>query len=104
MIAVAKHGCTLYRPRISNATDRHPMCGSGTIAIEAAMMAIHKAPQIHFEWLKNFDRNLCRVTQDRVWAEKLEAPTAPVVASDINAAYVAMAKKRVRWMRESKST
>jgi putative N6-adenine-specific DNA methylase len=77
-----------------------PMCGSGTIAIEAAMIAVHKAPQIHrkkgefyFEWLKDFDRELWRVTQDRVRAEKLEAPTAPVVASDINATYVAMAKK-----------
>ncbi|HEY6645339.1 THUMP domain-containing class I SAM-dependent RNA methyltransferase [Povalibacter sp.] len=77
-----------------------PMCGSGTIVIEAAMMAVHKAPQIHrkkgefhFEWLKDFDRDLWRVTQDRVRAEKLAAPTALVVGSDINAAYVAMAKK-----------
>jgi putative N6-adenine-specific DNA methylase len=77
-----------------------PMCGSGTIAIEAAMMAVRKAPQIHrkkgefhFEWLKDFDRDLWRVTQDRVRAEKLEAPAVPVVASDINANYVAMAKK-----------
>lgn len=77
-----------------------PMCGSGTLAIEAAMMAIHKAPRIHrkkgefyFEWLKSFDRELWRVTQDRVRAEKLEATLAPVVASDINAAYVAMAQK-----------
>jgi putative N6-adenine-specific DNA methylase len=77
-----------------------PMCGSGTIAIEAAMMAVHKAPQIHrkkgefhFEWLKNLDRDLWRLTQDRVRAEKLEAPPAPVFASDINAAYVAMAQK-----------
>ncbi|HTT06822.1 MAG TPA: THUMP domain-containing protein [Steroidobacteraceae bacterium] len=77
-----------------------PMCGSGTIAIEAAMMALHKAPQIHrkkgeffFEWLRDFDRNLWRATQERVRAEKLEALIAPVVASDINAAYVAMAKK-----------
>jgi putative N6-adenine-specific DNA methylase len=77
-----------------------PMCGSGTIAIEAAMLAVHKAPQIHrkkgefhFEWLKDFDRDLWRVTQDRVRAEKLEATAALVVASDINANYVAMAKK-----------
>jgi putative N6-adenine-specific DNA methylase len=77
-----------------------PMCGSGTIAIEAAMIAVHKAPQIHrkkgefhFEWLKGFDRDLWRATQDRVRAEKLEAPAAPVVASDISEAYVAMAKK-----------
>jgi putative N6-adenine-specific DNA methylase len=77
-----------------------PMCGSGTIAIEAAMIAVHKAPQIHrkkgefhFEWLKEFDRDLWRITQDRVRAEKLDAPFAPVVASDINSAYVAMAQK-----------
>lgn len=77
-----------------------PMCGSGTIAIEAAMIAVRKAPQIHrkkgefhFEWLKDFDRALWRATQDRVRAEKLEAPMAPVVASDINAAFVAMARK-----------
>jgi putative N6-adenine-specific DNA methylase len=77
-----------------------PMCGSGTLAIEAAMMAVHKAPQIHrrkgefyFEWLTGFDRELWRVTQDRVRAEKLAAPPAPIVASDINPAYVAMARK-----------
>jgi putative N6-adenine-specific DNA methylase len=77
-----------------------PMCGSGTLAIEAAMMAVRKAPRIHrkkgefyFEWLKDFDRQLWRATQDRVRAEKLEAPLAPVVASDIDASYVAMAQK-----------
>ena len=77
-----------------------PMCGSGTLAIEAAMLAVRKAPRIHrkkgefhFEWLKGFDRSLWRAIQDRVRAEKLEAPPAPVVASDIDAAYVAMAQK-----------
>jgi putative N6-adenine-specific DNA methylase len=77
-----------------------PMCGSGTLAIEAAMMAVHKAPRIHrkkgefhFEWLQGFDRPLWRATQDRVRAEKLEAPPAPIVASDIDASYVAMAQK-----------
>ena len=77
-----------------------PMCGSGTLAIEAAMMAVRKAPRIHrkkgefhFEWLKGFDRQLWRATQDRVRAEKLEAPPSPIVASDIDASYVAMAQK-----------
>jgi putative N6-adenine-specific DNA methylase len=77
-----------------------PMCGSGTLAIEAAMMAVHKAPRIHrkkgefyFEWLKGFDRALWRATQDRVRDGKLEAAPAPVVASDIDAGYVAMAQK-----------
>jgi len=77
-----------------------PMCGSGTLAIEAAMIAVHKAPQIHrrkgefsFEWLKPFNRELWRATQDRVRSEKLDAPRAPVIASDIDPAFVAMAQK-----------
>jgi putative N6-adenine-specific DNA methylase len=77
-----------------------PMCGSGTIAIEAAMIALNKAPQIHrkkgefnFEWLRDFDRELWRTTQDRVRAEKREATLAPVVASDINPTFVVMAQK-----------
>jgi putative N6-adenine-specific DNA methylase len=77
-----------------------PMCGSGTLAIEAAMIAVNKASQIHrkkgefyFEWLKGFDRELWRTTQDRVRAEKLDAPPAPVIASDIDARFVAMAQK-----------
>ena len=77
-----------------------PMCGSGTLAIEAAMLAVRKAPQIHrakggfgFEWLKDFDRGLWRETQDRVRAEKLEATPAPVVASDLESRFVDMARK-----------
>lgn len=77
-----------------------PMCGSGTLAIEAAMMAVRKAPHIHrrkgefrFEWLKDFDRALWRAVQDRVRAEKLATPPAPVVASDIDERYVEMARK-----------
>ena len=81
-------------------TFMDPMCGSGTLAIEAAMIAIRKAPQIHrkkgefhFEWFKDLDRPLWRSTQDRVRAEKLDALAAPVIAADINPAYVAMAQK-----------
>jgi putative N6-adenine-specific DNA methylase len=77
-----------------------PMCGSGTLAIEAAMIAVDKAPQIHrrkgefnFEWLKDLDRPLWRTTQDRVRLMKLDEPRAPVVASDIEPRYVEMARK-----------
>jgi putative N6-adenine-specific DNA methylase len=77
-----------------------PMCGSGTLAIEAATIAVRKAPQIHrrkgefhFEWLRDFDRELWRRTQERVRAAKLEAPPAPVVASDVEGAYVEMARR-----------
>jgi putative N6-adenine-specific DNA methylase len=77
-----------------------PMCGSGTLAIEAAMIAVDKAPQIHrrkgeftLEWLKDFDRALWRQVQDRVRAEKRGTPRAPVIASDIDASYVELARR-----------
>jgi putative N6-adenine-specific DNA methylase len=77
-----------------------PMCGSGTLAIEAAMIAVHKAPQIHrrkgeflFEWLADFDRAAWRDAQDRIRREKLDAPPAPIHASDIDSRYVEMARQ-----------
>lgn len=76
-----------------------PFCGSGTIAIEAAMIALKKAPQIHrkkgqfaFEWLRSFDRDLWRTTQDQIRAERLPEPPFPVCASDISDKYVEMAR------------
>ncbi len=76
-----------------------PMCGSGTIAIEAAMIALGKAPQIHrkkgeflFEWLKDFNRDLWRDLQDEARLGKREKPDHPIVASDISRPYVDMAK------------
>lgn len=76
-----------------------PMCGSGTIAIEAAMIALGKAPQIHrkkgqflFEWMKDFNRDLWREVQDEARLGKREKPEHPIVASDISRAYVDMAQ------------
>lgn len=77
-----------------------PMCGSGTIAIEAAMIAVKKAPHIHrkkgdfsFEWHKDLNRELWRKTQDEARTAKLEKPPAIVAASDINGDYVKMAQE-----------
>jgi putative N6-adenine-specific DNA methylase len=77
-----------------------PMCGSGTIAIEAAMMALDIAPQIlrkkgdfAFEWLKDFDRGLWRAAQEKARADKKEAPPSPIVASDIEPKWVALARQ-----------
>ena len=77
-----------------------PMCGSGTFAIEAAMVAVRKAPQIHrrkgeflLEWLSDFDRAAWRDAQDRIRREKLDAPPAPIHASDIESRYVEMARQ-----------
>jgi putative N6-adenine-specific DNA methylase len=75
-----------------------PMCGSGTIAIEGAYIALNKAPLIHrkkgefaFEKLLTFDKNLWRETQERCRSERLEKPFEPIFASDISSEYVAMA-------------
>ncbi|MBQ46825.1 MAG: hypothetical protein CMP10_04940 [Zetaproteobacteria bacterium] len=71
-----------------------PMCGSGTIAIEAAFQGINKAPLIHrkkgefgFEWLLDFDRKLWREVQDETRREKKEALSSPIFAQDISESY-----------------
>jgi putative N6-adenine-specific DNA methylase len=77
-----------------------PMCGSGTIAIEAAYIAMNKAPLIHrgkddfgFERQAGFDRALWRRVSDQARAAKLPAPRAPVFAGDIRADFVELARK-----------
>ncbi len=76
-----------------------PMCGSGTIAIEAAYIALHKAPLIHrgkddfaLEHLAGFDRPLWRRVSDQLRATKMNALPAPIYASDIRAEYVEVAR------------
>lgn len=77
-----------------------PMCGSGTIAIEAAYIALHKAPLIHrgkddfgFEHQAGFDRALWRRISDEARRAKLAALRAPIFASDISEDYVELARK-----------
>lgn len=76
-----------------------PMCGSGTIAIEAAYIALNKAPLIHrgkddfaLEHLAGFDRPLWRRISDQLRAAKRSALPAPIYASDIKAKYVELAR------------
>lgn len=76
-----------------------PMCGSGTIVIEAAYIALNKAPLIHrgkddfaLEHLAGFDRTLWRRVSDQLRAAKKNALPAPIYASDIRADYVDVAR------------
>jgi len=76
-----------------------PMCGSGTIVIEAAYIALHKAPLIHrgkddfaLEHLAGFDRTLWRRVSDQLRSAKGNALPAPIYASDIRAEYVEVAR------------
>ena len=62
-----------------------PFCGSGTIAIEAALMATRRAPGLKrhfgFERLKNFDATLWQRLQQEAAAAVRPAP-APIEGSD----------------------
>jgi putative N6-adenine-specific DNA methylase len=76
-----------------------PMCGSGTIVIEAAYIALNKAPLIHrgkddfaLEHLAGFDRALWRRVSDQLRAAKKNELPAPIYASDIRAEYVDIAR------------
>lgn len=76
-----------------------PMCGSGTIVIEASYIALNKAPLIHrgkddfaLEHLAGFDRTLWRRVSDQLRAAKKDALPAPIYASDIRAEYVEVAR------------
>jgi len=77
-----------------------PMCGSGTIVIEAAYMALNKAPLIHrgkddftIEHIIGFDRPLWRKISDQLRAKKKAELEFPIYASDINQKFVDVARE-----------
>jgi 23S rRNA G2445 N2-methylase RlmL len=77
-----------------------PMCGSGTLVIEAAYLALGKAPLIHrgkgefgFEHQAGFDRPLWRGVSDEARARRLLELPAPIFASDLRADFVDVARK-----------
>lgn len=77
-----------------------PMCGSGTVAIEGAMIALHKASQIHrkkgdfgFENLAMFNKDLWKTLQDDVRLERLADPPCPIIATDINSKFIELARE-----------
>jgi putative N6-adenine-specific DNA methylase len=79
-----------------------PMCGSGTIVVEAAQMAINRAPQIHrkkggfgLEHLYDFDAGLWQTLQERARAAERPAK-AGIFGSDIEPQFVEIAKKTVK--------
>lgn len=77
-----------------------PMCGSGTLVIEGAYLALNKAPLIHrgkddfaLEHTAGFDRALWRRVADRARGAKRPEPAAPIFASDLRPEYVELARK-----------
>lgn len=63
-----------------------PMCGSGTISIEAALMARRMAPGMHrgfaFQWWPDYDAPLWDGQRDAASAGELDAAPGSIVASD----------------------
>ncbi|XXQ67865.1 THUMP domain-containing class I SAM-dependent RNA methyltransferase [Neisseriaceae bacterium B1] len=63
-----------------------PFCGSGTIAIEAALIATHRAAGLNrrfgFEKLANFDRATWAKLKAQARSEILDKPAAKIAASD----------------------
>lgn len=76
-----------------------PMCGSGTIVVEAAQIATNQAPLIHrkkggfgFEYLKDFDQEMWQAV--RAQAKAAQRPmTTTLHASDIDSEFVSLARQ-----------
>jgi 23S rRNA (guanine2445-N2)-methyltransferase len=74
-----------------------PMCGSGTIPIEAALKASRCAPgllrqQFGFQRWPGFDRNLWKELVRDARSEVLETVPAPIIGHDISASAIAIAR------------
>lgn len=78
-----------------------PMCGSGTILVEAAMMAQNIAPGLYrrdpygFESWKDFNKDLFEMTMTTAEAKAKQQPQTKIVGYDIDADYVQAARNNV---------
>ena len=77
-----------------------PMCGSGTLAIEACMLALKKAPLIHrkkgefgFEHLLDFKNSVWKKVCDEARAARLDQPKFRIYASDLDQKYIDFARQ-----------
>ncbi|NWG04685.1 MAG: class I SAM-dependent RNA methyltransferase [Syntrophaceae bacterium] len=76
----------------------NPMCGSGTLAIEATLMALGRAPGLlrsnyGFMHLKGFDEPSWKVLRRKIRAEATDRFAGRVIATDISQQAVEAAKK-----------
>jgi len=76
----------------------NPMCGSGTLAIEAALIALKRVPGLlrsnfGFMHLKGFDEPSWKVLRRKIRAEAKDRLNGRIVATDISQQSVEAAKK-----------
>lgn len=76
----------------------NPMCGSGTLAIEATLIALNRAPGLlrnnfSFMHLKGFSESAWRILRSRVKAEERDGLHGRIIATDISQQAVDSARK-----------
>jgi putative N6-adenine-specific DNA methylase len=76
----------------------NPMCGSGTLAIEAALIALGRAPGLlrsnyGFMYLKGFNRSYWKALRQKVRGLSKKDLNWKIIATDINADAIIAAKK-----------
>lgn len=76
----------------------NPMCGSGTLAIEAALIALERAPGLlrnnyGFMHLKGFDESFWKTLRRKIRAEAKDRLNGRIIATDISQQAVEAAKK-----------
>ncbi len=77
-----------------------PMCGSGTIAIEAALMALRRAPgmdrRFAFERFPSHDAGAWAALVEKVRAQALPRPARSIRATDIHSGALGTARRNAR--------
>jgi putative N6-adenine-specific DNA methylase len=81
-----------------NGNFLNPMCGSGTLAIEATLIALNRAPGLlrnnfGFMHLKGFSESSWRILRSRVKAEEKDRLKGRIIATDISQQAVDSARK-----------
>jgi putative N6-adenine-specific DNA methylase len=76
----------------------NPMCGSGTLAIEAALIALGRAPGLlrsnyGFMHLRGFDESSWKVLRRKIRAETKDRLNGRMIATDVSQQAVEAAKK-----------
>ncbi len=75
----------------------NPMCGSSTIAIEAALMATNRKPGLFrsnyaFMHIVGYDKGVYEAERLKLFKQILEVPNFKIIASDINADAINISK------------
>lgn len=78
-----------------------PMCGSGTLAIEAALIALKKSPGLlrhnfGLTHLKGFDQDLWQRTRRQALKSAAKTIPQPIIATDIDSGAIEAAKKNAQ--------